>query len=133
MEKRVETKLERFRIINGLNKKELAQYLGVSDVFVGKVCAGAYKLPAKHLARLINNDKGWDVAPLKDISEDATTFPLSEAPQLFGNREGIELLQRIAGVLSSVESSQKALLESLRMKDEQIASLTKIIDNLTKK
>lgn len=127
------SKLEKFRRVNGLTKKEIAEYLGVSDVFVGKVCSGAYKLPGKHVLTLINNNKGWDTDALREMNEDDTDIPVQEFPQLFGNRPGIELLQQISQVLKSVEETQASIIETMKAKDEQIRSLTKIIDNLTKK
>ena len=127
------TKIEKFRLMNGLTKKQIAEFLGVSDVFVGKLCSGVYKLPGKHVMTLINNDKGWDTSALREMGEEDTDLPVQDFPQLFGNQSGIELLQRISKVLESVADTQSSFIEAMKMKDEQIRSLTKIIDNLTKK
>lgn len=127
------TKIERFRLDNALTKKKLADYLGVSDVFIGKVCSGVHKLPEKHIIHLINNENGWDTRALRDLDEEETSVSTSDIPRLFANKEGIELIEDIKSTLRSVLEMQSSIVSELKRKDEQIASLMKIIENLTKK
>lgn len=117
--------VEQFRIGNGLYKKDLADYLGVSQAFIGRVCAGIYKIPPAQLQKLINNDKGWDVTAL--------TQEETEEPVITANSSGIDLLNKMFGTLSKVEQAQVACMELIRSKDEQIERLTKIIENLAAK
>lgn len=127
------TKLERFRLDNGLTKKQLASYLGVSDVFIGKVCSGDYKLPDKHVVKLVDNDQGWETAALLKLEEDEVSVPAGDIPRLFANKEGMELMGEIKDTLKSVAEAQASVIAELKRKDEQIASLMKIIENLTHK
>jgi len=127
------TSTERFRLDNALTKKKLAAYLGVSDVFIGKVCAGVYKLPEKHLIALLNNEEGWNTAALLEIDDGESTVAKVDVPRLYANKEGIELVEEIKNTLHSVLESQSAIIEALRKKDEQIASLMRIVETLSKK
>ena len=62
----MKTPLEEFRFRNGLTKKDIGDYLGVSAAFAGAVCNGKSLLPAKHLVKILNNDKGWDISMFKE-------------------------------------------------------------------
>ena len=126
------TKLERFRLDNGLTKKKLAEYLGVSDVFLGKMCSGDYKLPEKHAVKLVDNDQGWNTAALLKLEEKEVSVPAGDIPRLFANKEGIELMNDIKTTLRAINETLESLNEGIKRKDEQIATLLKIVDNITK-
>lgn len=128
-----ETRLERFRLDNSLTKKGLATYLGVSDVFIGKVCKGIYKLPENHLKKLINNEEGWDVSALRELNENEASVNPADLPRLFANKEGFELIEEMRSTLRAVMETQAGIIESIKAKDEQIASMMDIIKNLTTK
>ena len=127
------TKLERFRLDNGLTKKELGTYLGVSGVFVGGMCSGAYKLPENHLVKLINNENGWNVRALKELDDEETSAEVKDLPKLFANKEGFELIEEMRDTLRAVMETQASIIASIKAKDEQIASMMDIIKNLTQK
>ncbi len=127
------TKIERFRVENGLTKKQLAAYLGVSDVFIGKVCKGIYKMPEKHFVQLLNNDQGWDVSTLMSANEEEVSVDPADIPRLFANKEGFELIEEMRNTLRAVMDTQASIIASIKAKDEQIASMMDIIKNLTQK
>ena len=56
--------LKRFRKVNGLLQKDLADYLGVSREFISMMEIGKTPLPYGHLSKLLGNENGWDVSML---------------------------------------------------------------------
>lgn len=52
--------IKSFREKNCLHQKDLAEYLGVSVAFISAVEKGQSKLPGEKLAKLLDNNKGWD-------------------------------------------------------------------------
>lgn len=52
-----------FLTTNGLKKKEIASFLGVSNAFVTQLCTGRSKLTVEKLA-LIKANKAWDSSML---------------------------------------------------------------------
>ncbi len=65
----------KFLSINGLKKKDIAAYLGVSNAFVTQLCAGTRKLPADKLA-LIKVNPDWDSSMLLSDTERAKAIHL---------------------------------------------------------
>ena len=65
----------KFLSINGLKKKDIAAYLGVSNAFVTQLCAGTRKLPADKLA-LIKVNPNWDSSMLLSDTEKAKAIHL---------------------------------------------------------
>lgn len=65
----------KFLSINGLKKKDIAAYLGVSNAFVTQLCAGTRKLPADKLA-LIKVNPDWDSSMLLSDTEKAKAIHL---------------------------------------------------------
>lgn len=51
--------LRLFRKKNGLTQSTVAEYLGVSVVFISYVESGKSTLPEDKLEKVINNDRGW--------------------------------------------------------------------------
>ena len=118
------TPLEQFRTDNGLLKKDLAAYLGVSPAFVGRVCSGDYNLPSAQYERLLHNDKDWDTSAL-------INFPDKNEPELLANSAGVELFNRLMETLTDLGETQSEYINLISSKDAQIAKLTNIIENLT--
>ncbi len=56
------TDFERFIEENGLLKKDLAKYLGVSGAFITQICNGKRTLPDSKLALIKANTNGWDTS-----------------------------------------------------------------------
>lgn len=57
---------QRFIEVNGLLKKDLAEFLGVSGAFITQICNGKRTLPESKLALIKANSKGWDVSMLNE-------------------------------------------------------------------
>ena len=58
------TDIKRFRRVNNLLQKDLADYLGVSREFVSMVESGRSILPHDRLRKLLDNEHGWDTSML---------------------------------------------------------------------
>lgn len=60
------TPLSRFIYINGLSKKEVAGFLGMTPQAVSQMASGRMKMPARVYSSLVGNDRGWDVSALTE-------------------------------------------------------------------
>ena len=49
---------------NGILKKDIAEFLGVSNAFISQVCAGKRALPEAKIALIKANTNGWDTSML---------------------------------------------------------------------
>ena len=58
------TEFEIFIKQNRILKKDIAEYIGVSNAFISQVCAGKRALPAAKIALIKANNKGWDTSML---------------------------------------------------------------------
>lgn len=67
---------QRFIEVNGLLKKDLAEYLGVSGAFITQICSGKRTLPESKLALIKANNKGWDVSMLNEQALNNVTNPV---------------------------------------------------------
>ncbi len=87
--------LKRFRQENKLTQTDVANYLGTGKSFISQIEAGARPLPSQMYSRLLNNDRGWSTASLRENQPTSTETCTQE-------HGGIPLLpvDAIAGVLS---------------------------------
>ncbi len=60
------TDFEAFIKANNLRKKDIAEFLKVSNAFVTQLCSGERTLPPQKFALIKSNNKGWDVSMLKE-------------------------------------------------------------------
>lgn len=76
--------LRLFRKRNGLTQNAVAEYLGVSKVFISYVESGRSALPEDKFQQIINNDRGWVV---EDSFLVATTLqaPAKRVPDFYDN------------------------------------------------
>ena len=115
--------LDEFLYKNRLKSSDLVEYWGVSKGVVSQILNGTTKLPAKRLAELLNNDRGWDVSMLMDSSqpENPAEAPgteraaLSSAEMLLRDmlteKEGkIDALNQVIWELKEENGKLKALL-----------------------
>jgi hypothetical protein len=65
----------KFLSVNGLKKKDIAAYLGVSNAFITQLCAGTRKLPADKYT-LIKANPDWDSSMLLSDTEKAKAIHL---------------------------------------------------------
>lgn len=56
------TEFKVFLFKNQLKQTYIADYVGVTTSFVSQVASGARSMPNEMLAKIINNDQGWDVS-----------------------------------------------------------------------
>jgi transcriptional regulator with XRE-family HTH domain len=54
----------KFLRVNGLKRKDIASYLGVSGAFITQITSGDRPLPDDKLAKIKANAFGWDVSML---------------------------------------------------------------------
>lgn len=105
------TPLEKFRKDNYLTQLEVADFLGgINSSNISRIEAGRASLPLKHLIRLLENDKGWDVSALKDGEQEPirqSAFPL-EAASL---NEKNELILRLQAEITSLKLKIETLTE----------------------
>ena len=91
------TDFAKFMTINGLKRKDIAAFLGVSGAFITQISSGDRPLPEEKLAIIKANAYGWDISMLTGSSN---TLP--------------------------VENSREALLrEFLAQKEQEVNELRK--------
>lgn len=54
-----------FLRINELTQREIAEFLGVQEPYISKICNGYLNLPKKRKLQLLGNSCGWDTTPLE--------------------------------------------------------------------
>jgi transcriptional regulator with XRE-family HTH domain len=123
--------LRAFRLMNELSQKEVADYLEVSIAFISSIERGQAKLPIEKLARLLENDREWETAPLLDqggkgtrVHHDHRTISNNmegefNAPVHNNNYSGF-----------SDEEFERELERRTALKDQQIAALEAEIERL---
>lgn len=128
---------KQFLRANGLKQIDLAKYLGITESHVSNLCRGKSNLSEEKLAKLLENDRGWDVSMLvqggKTVGDNSGVFiagnnhltnsPIdnrradSSSPDVL--RTQIELL----GELIKEKDAQ------IKEKDAQIKKLLDILSN----
>lgn len=58
------TNFAKFLSHNGLKRKDIASFLGVSGAFISQISAGTRSLPIEKLAQIKANPFGWDTSML---------------------------------------------------------------------
>ena len=123
--------LKAFRLTNELSQKDIAEYLEVSIAFISSIERGQAKLPIEKLARLLENDRDWETAPLLDqggkgprVHHDHRTISNNiegefNAPIHNNNYNGF-----------SDEEFERELQRRTELKDQQIAALEVEIERL---
>lgn len=119
----------KFLSVNGLKKKDIAAFLGVSNAFITQLCNGTRTLPADKLA-LIKANNEWDSSMLKSTSN---RFIFDAGVLLPGLKKAREITQEDirSAIDSAVCKSREVLLISYLQ--EKIADQDKLIHELYKK
>lgn len=84
---------------NGIRQVDLARFLGISEPSVSKMCRGFSNPSEENLRKILNNDRGWDVAMLVDpdhacsVAERPEPEPEPESCGIL--RERIKCLERL--------------------------------------
>ncbi len=64
----------KFMSVNGLKRKDIAAYLGVSGAFITQISSGDRPLPEEKLARIKANAFGWDISMLTPGVNDSDPY-----------------------------------------------------------
>lgn len=111
-----------FLKVNGLKRKQIAEFLDVSPAFISQITSGDRSLPPEQLAKIKQNTFGWDYSML-----------LSE-PQ---NESDVQMEKLIAVYKRAFDSEEKTfigyLLKQIEDKDILICELYKKIGMLETK
>ena len=91
----------KFLTINGLKKKEIASYLGVSSTYITQISAGDRPLPAERLAQIKANQHGWDTSMLGVVRPNIT---LMNGTRL-GERKTESLSSAVKCTLTDIQQS----------------------------
>lgn len=115
----------KFLSVNGLKKKDIALYLGVSNAFISQLCSGSRPLPSDKLA-LIKANPEWDTSML---GARELHLPIIEARRESRKEQTSELVQSaIENVLG--RPAEEVLIEYLQ---EKVSDQEKLIHELYQK
>lgn len=109
------TPFAKFLSINGLKRKDIAAFLGVSGAFITQISSGARKLPDEKLAIIKANAYGWDTSML----EDKTLSGMDRVRE----QEPVSDEQLRSTVLQVMEPAEKFHIEYLERKVNDLESL----------
>jgi hypothetical protein len=109
------TPFAKFLSVNGLKRKDIATFLGVSGAFITQISSGARKLPDEKLATIKANAYGWDTSML----EDKTLSGMDRVRE----QEPVSQEQLRSTVLQVMEPTEKFHIEYLERKVNDQESL----------
>ena len=109
------TPFAKFLSINGLKRKDIAAFLGVSGAFITQISSGDRKLPDEKLALIKANAYGWDTSML----EDKTLSGMDRVR----DQEPVSQEQLRSTVLQVMEPAEKFHIEYLERKVNDQESL----------
>lgn len=122
------TPFAKFLSVNGLKRKDIAAFLGVSGAFITQISSGDRKLPDEKLATIKANAYGWDTSML----EDNTLSGMDRVRE----QEPVSQEQLRSTVLQVMEPAEKFHIEYLERKvsdqESLIRELYQQIGSLTK-
>ena len=72
------TNFAKFLSINGLKRKDIASFLGVSGAFITQISSGDRPLPEEKLAMIKANAYGWDLSMLTQPENPMTDEPKAD-------------------------------------------------------
>ncbi|MBR1574892.1 MAG: hypothetical protein IJ654_00400 [Bacteroidales bacterium] len=126
---------QQFIEINGLKKKDVASFLGVSNAFITQLCDGTKPLPPAKLALIKANKFGWDISMFESptqvtIGRDASGVIVN------GNNVSSPIQQDNRQYYSDSPDVLRATIdlldERIKEKDAQIKQLLDIVQGLKK-
>lgn len=121
------TDFANFLKVNGLKRKEIAAFLGVSGAFVTQVCNGDRPLPAEKLALIKQNPYNWDFSML----EPGSKFKLIDVSELLpGLKAHSENTRVRSAILDALGVTTEEFLVSYLQ--EKIADQDRLIRELYK-
>lgn len=127
------TDFDEFVKYNGINQRELAGWLNVSETFVSRLATGKAKCPADKMEALerMAKEKGWDMTMFHRSKQQVT------GNGTINNSQGgiINNISNIPGENEEVSGTAvfTTLMKQLEKKDAQIETLISRLMDLTEK
>lgn len=107
----------KFLSVNGLKRKDIASFLGVSGAFITQITSGDRPLPQEKLAMIKANAYGWDISMLFEDSNETDNMLCNSREQLLisylqqeiKNKDALirELYQQIGMLEAKLELARK--------------------------
>ena len=102
----------KFLSVNGLKRKDIASFLGVSGAFITQLSSGDRPIPAEKLATIKAN-ANWDTSMFDKFEVVAETDPV-----------GHMLKDRLLILLEKANNANEILLEMNKLKEARIQELS---------
>lgn len=102
----------KFLDVNGLKRKEIASFLGVSGAFVSQIKSGERPLPPEKLAMIVDNAYGWNTSMLTSKPNSAYLDLLSEMRP----RHEVSHAQLQSAIENAIDPTEKFLIGYLERK-----------------
>lgn len=120
--------IKTFRRVNNLKQIELADYLGIGISFISQIENGKVNLPIEKFNKLIENDKGWDTAPLLETKQDETISP--ELP--FGKDTPMPEVENMDAreLIKTISIQAESIKNLISLSQEDSKRIDKLIDML---
>ncbi|MDO4707473.1 MAG: S24 family peptidase [Porphyromonadaceae bacterium] len=102
----ITTDFQEFIKVNALKKKDIAEYLGVSNAFITQLSNGLRGVPEDKIALIKANEKGWDVS----------MFLVNEDVEAEEDREELVGVPKLSAVeITDEEDYEKAMATGVRL------------------
>ena len=128
------TDFANFMSVNGLKRKDIATFLGVSGAFITQIANGDRPIPEEKLAMIRNNAYGWDISMLTPKSQKGYLSFMQGFREVPEERMQSKTESAISHAVDSIESSCVHYLKAqIDDKDRLIRELEKKIGMLEAK
>lgn len=107
------TDFAKFLSANGLKRKDIASFLGVSGAFITQISSGDRPLPEEKLAMIKANAFGWDISMLTQSEGDYLTLMSGLRPRSESSQPQIR-----SAVEQALDPTEKFLIGYLERKIE---------------
>lgn len=104
---------------NGLKKKDIASFLGVSNAFITQLCSDVRKLPDEKFALIKANTLNWDLSMLEQHEENELRDKVAQVAVAFDEFDGY--VRRIKEELAELRAERDALLQENVLLKHQLA------------
>ena len=116
----------KFLTVNGLKRKDIASFLGVSGAFVTQLTSGERRLPPEKLALIKANPFGWDTSMLTIASQPSVSvkatptikFVTGAEAQDAKEREGY--IKRLLEEIKELKAQRDALMQEVAVLKYQL-------------
>lgn len=116
----------KFLTVNGLKRKDIASFLGVSGAFVTQLTSGERRLPPEKLALIKANPFGWDISMLTVASQSpvsakatpAIRFVVGAEAEDAREREGY--IKRLLEEIKELKAQRDALIQEVAVLKYQL-------------